>query len=893
MDCPCDTRLLFVTLIALPGLLSCGDLQDLFDDDTDPPLTPYLDPDELTEPVDPACHGVDLTTSEAAPFERVDVTFDFEDFDPEYFGVEMRRDADENAEDADFFIPIRRDDQGYFFLAPAHPDGIDGGRFHLQFRDAELRCEGSKALTIAPLQRAPGTLAAIVDAAADRAHTLAQAHGYTADDLVDADAADLPGPMLPLSAQIWALNHPDNPDSLAARIATDDLPLEYTTSDLEFAEALLAASGHLQDLEQASQDIEELLADSPDIDVRFEAPINQIQPAPAQTTQSLCSHFDGMASQQISNYNELSYYMRKANRAQSHGERVARIGWAVGALGVIPGPSSIAAAIISLVFAFDTLMVNAHTSLYPRELSDPRLENFTADFNEDFDTRGDWGPYFVTATAPGWTPTADFRNALLSAVFSLATLGAVNSSIAPRVAGELKKHMDKFLSANAEKTLDNLMDGIVEHFIENITYMIYDELPVDDANCTITAGPWPDIPIHNSHWLDVAYEGGIAPIIGEQSGAACRNGPLATSPTEYEPFKTGLGRLIIKASQDHFPTAANPLGSQLIEVVDTHEIDVHVDRHRRVAYPGDTIEMEGLILNAHNQQGRWKYPDFVERLDFDAPTDGPQRLELELPQAPEAFPIPVLLSSRAYKGLRSPECDPPARAQLITIDDETDLDVFPRHRCLPEGGTLQLQADLAHPDPDAQVHWSSSAGTIDDNGFFEAPDSAGEVQIEAQVNDGELQERVTYRIGECGCFFDAQVHGGGLNLRLSNYGGLLAFEHDGSMTIKMADHDKGLGAVLQGDLRTGEFIFSITEHPEDGLAGAVTSAGDIQLVEHPDSNTIQVSFSATGAHLGEFFEVLHFGEEATVFEYTMSVDLMVPVTSGIGAMLPNDECSPP
>ncbi len=882
----CGVFFCLLFFLFLVGITSCSD----FLGDDDGGLTEYLDPTELKELPPPGCKAVALSTSKASPFEKVEVDLEFENFDPTAFGVELRLDQEGQA---NFFLPVYRNDQGYFFSAPVHPDGIDGGLMHLHFTDGEVSCDDEISFVVEALDPAPGSLQDLIDNSSALARALAASFGYDVDDLIDADVDDLPAPLIPLAIQLWTLNHPDNPDSLQAHLDNNTLPVDHTDEDLQFAEAVLAASGHLDNLVLRRQAVEDLVADNPDLDIDFSTPTNLLQGKVGQTQQGLCSVFNGPMEVKIGNYRELSYYMRKARRAESHGERVERVGLAVGLLGTIPGPSAVVAAIISLVLAVDTLMTSAHANLYPRELTAPEVEDLQTDFNEDFLTRGNWGPYRVTAVSPGWDAPADIMDALISAIFAISSLPGGVSSPSANVADSLDQYLRKFLETSADTLGDEFIDSISNFVFENAASVLNQEILGDSGLCVITPGPWPDIGIHQLHWLDIEYHGAVTGLLGDHAVEVCRDGPLPTERSEYEPISTGAGGVVITASQDHFPTATDPLGSRLVEAVTVHEINVLVDPRRRVAFPGDTIELSGIIENAHNQRGQWHYPDAVEVLDTHTPSDDRQRIELTLPQSDDDFPVFLLLSSRAQTGLRDPLCSPPVRAELISIQNEIDLEITPRHRCIPEGGSLQLKADLAYPDPTARVDWSAGAGTIDDTGYFQAPSTSGEVTIEATVAGTDLEDRVQIRVGECGCFFDAQVSGGGLNLRLSSYGGMFAYEQDGAITIKMADHDQGLGATLQGYLDSGEYLGSIPETPEFGLAGTVVAEGDMTLHRHLQGNAIQGSFSGTGAHLGEFLEFLHIGEHADVYEYQMSIHFMVPLASGIGALLPNDDCSPP
>ncbi len=873
----CDTgkvmgrpAILFVLLTIL--LMTSGCFGAFTPDEDDGELAEYieLEPDEEEEL---RCEGVTLSVDRGQPLSRIDVNFEFEGEEPDGFGVELKLTGDD---DDDPFLPVYRDEDGYYFSAPPHPDGIDGGDMELFFTDGVVSCEDPVGLEIEALPEAPGTIEDLIKESSELARTLIRSFGYEPEDIVDADIDEIPAVLIPMAVQLWSLDHPDNPDSLLARLQADDLPVDHAEEDLIFAEALLAASGHVGNLE-ARQEVVQELVDETEVTVGFVGSADLLRQDVDEQQQGLCSPVEGLLEVEINNDQDLSYYMRKAHRAVAHGERVERVSTVVGVLGTIPGPSSVAAAIVSLVMVVDQLMTNAHTDIYPRDLVDPQVEGLTTDFAEDFTERGRWDSYSVTAEAPGWDATADIVDALISSVFAIKSLPKGAFSMPTNVGQRLTRYLDDFAQKAASELIEELGGNIKTWIAENALSAVNGHVLGESGLCMIETGPWPDITILNTSWLEIEYEGAVAGLLGgDDAGDFCRPGSVPTSMREYEPTQTGVGSVKIEPSHAQFPSRT-PEDAAFFEHIDVNPIEVVVDPQERMGFPGQEMTIEGTIENAENQQGEWLHDD-LEEISTETPTDGPQRITVRLPDSADDFPVFMKLNSVSNTGLRSSECDPYARAQLVVIRSEEALDIVPRHRCIPEDGSLQMEAVAATEDPGAQVQWSSSSGSIDESGYFEA-DSRGGVDITATVEGTELEETATIRVGACGCFFDVRVDHLGMNV--SGYDHIAAAQIDQTFNVNMGDPDEEIGAGILREAGAGDFeedaLATVTNEPTLGMLATIAADGTFSTSR--SGSRVRGGFGGTGAHLGEFFAILNDAGQPIPQERQVSISFIAPVGS--------------
>ena len=827
-----------------------------------------FDPDDEEDELE--CQGVVLSSEQAPPFERIEVDFDFEGEEPEGFGVELKLTGDD---DDDPFLPVYRDTDGFYFSVPPHPSGIDGGDMELLFTDGEVTCEDPMLFEVEALAEAPGAIEDLIAESAELNRILIRSFGYEPQDVIDADADELPAILIPLAVQLWTLNHSDNPDSLLARLQADDLPVDHTEEELVFAEALLGASGHIENL-QARQAVVQDLIDETEVDVGFRSTANLLRDDITETHQGLCSVFDGLLEVEIENDQDLSYYMRKGHRAVSHGERAERVSSIVGVLGLFPGPSAVAAAIVGLVMAVDQLKTNAHTDIYPRDLVEPKVEGLTTVFAEDFEERGNWSTYSVTAEAPGWDAPADILDALISIGFAIKSLPKGGVPMPGNVGARLSQYLDDFAAKAADEFTEEFLENVVGWLAENALSVANQEVIGESGFCVIEPGPWEDIPILNTSWLEIDYEGAVSGLLGEDAGEFCRPGPLPTSRKEYEPTKTGIGEVTIEPKRVQFPTR-DPDSARFEEDISVNEIEVVLDPRERMGFPGQEIDIVGSIENAENRKGEWHLPDEVEEVSADNPEDGLQHLTAKLPDSEEDFPVFIALRSLADEGLRSDECDPVARSEWMVIRSEESLDIIPRHRCIAEGGSLQMEAIAATEDPEAEVQWTSSSGSIDENGFFEA-DSRGEVAITASVEGTELEETANIRVGSCGCFFDVRVSYP--NMSVSGYDHVAATTFGDSLRVSMGDPETEIGANVQrNDEEDSHFegdLATVSNEPRLGMLSSVAAEG--QLSASRRGSLVQGSFTGKGVHFGEFFALLNDAGQPIPQEVLVSISFLAP-----------------
>ncbi len=767
---------LFAVTTSLPG---CNCLTQFAPDEYG---KEYVEVDELE--LEPFCYAVAIEEPSAVPLDRVDVSLLVLKYTNDGmlgawdgpFGVEVTYDG----YDDELFLPVLFDteERVHYFVAPAHPAGIDGGTARLSFHDTEIACDDELELTLEPLPPGPeGTFEEIIAASTELTRALVELWGFDPDEIVHTPHDELPAMMVPLALRLWVMDHPDNPDSVMA-ILEDGEIMEITAEEKAIADALLARSGILEGLQEALQAV---------VDEGHEYAIDPVfslqQPLRdddiATIEQPLCSFLSNRVDVEINDADELRSYMWKAHNAEALRGTVELGQTAFSLIGLVPGVG-IAGSLIGLFFTFDLLLRSAHANTLPRVLVDPSVDDYSSLIWEDDESIHSFSGYQVTAESLGWDATADIVDALADVVTAILSQLVQFRSEVPGAFGELAGDRTVGLIEAAVEKL-NMGNALANEFVANILGLVtsaaqsggVDFLYEGQGICYVKPGPWGPFTLGNRH-REVRYQSAV----GNRGRAEdhergfCNEGFVpGLSDNDYEQMFIGTGRILVNAIG--FPPDTNELSSRWHGPVRVDPLDVHVHWSDRSAHPGDVITVTGEVNLAHDTRAQWLVlSEGAQILSTDSTPDGFHSAEVQTPTDPDQFPVFLVLQSRSTDGLRTPECDPPPRQALQIIRNDEYLDIDPKVKCIGEGGELQYEAIISARTDNPTITWSSTGGSIDDNGLFRGTE-VGEFTVRARLDGTDLEESALVRVGGCECYFNVRLSGE-VNASFGRYGGLTA-----------------------------------------------------------------------------------------------------------------------
>lgn len=738
---------------------------------------------------EPGCEQVDLLLAAAPPFGRVLLAAKV--FDPatgelrvhqEGLGVEVEYEGVEET----LFLPVYFDEEwnGHYFIAPHHPNGLEGGTATLTFSDlADFVCPESYAFEILPLEPDPTALEEMIQASTALTRELARSYGYDPDELVQTDPETLPVMMVPLAYHIWMMDHPDNPNSLLRGLQEGTLPFEFTDEDLAIVGAYFRAAGAIESMQEALVELEQLDAEYGVRVPRFRGQQFVVDGRDVgERQQALCSGFSDLVEVEISSAEELSYYMRKADAAARTAKHMESVATLVGLVGTIPtGPVALASKVTSLILLVDKVLRSAHINLLPNYLFDPDVREWEYLFFEDSDEPGVWQRYSVSAGAPGWDASGEIADALMEAVLEVVDFPGIPSTVLGGVMDSIKippSYMEEFAG--------NVMDFAAGSPILDRVLPTFSGTNL----CVFEAGPWEKIPIHNPNQLEVTYLQTIANRAGPGGTPGCYpRSPAGENQQYYEPRAVGAGVVRVSASTAFFPPATNRVPSRWEGAVDVLPITVELTPHRRAAMPGEVVEVERKVYNAHWTRGEWSI--LTEGAEFvETPGENTEKVQVRLPEDGSKFPVFVRFESKSDTGLRHEQCQPPPRYAYAIFTNDEALHISPKFRCVGEDEELVLEAHATSRAADPEVRWSASSGSIsgDGDGAVFRPSERGEVTITAELVGSDKKDSARVRVGPCECFYDVSMSGayGG---SYGDFGKMRAAVTDGRLVIRAPTGD--------------------------------------------------------------------------------------------------------
>ncbi len=622
------------------------------------------------------------------------------------------------------------------FVAPAHPDGIGGGRFEIRIRTASHACP-FVAFTALPMQPSPGALDEVVDAVEEAVHARAALFGVSPAELRTADPNELPPPAVPLALAQAILDQPlDDPSAGASPAEADTLEDTFLpVVEAAWARDSVAADvrAHTSGIALTARGDTAGAAEAMGRSARSAsstarpamrgflaaAPLlarparREWTPPPAEPVEpqdpemwNLCG-LDGMDSALEPTAEELDCMMRTSRMADlaSSGKPKEIFDWfektlAVGELlGELSGNKLIEkgyAGAGKVASAYIT-MAEALAKILPSSLERLEVTLSQTVFLEDDPGPGVVSNLTVVALSRGWR-AEEWSNT----VFGPSSPGL--EDMADAATNEVKARTDN----------DKLLD------IE----------PREFGPTDISSGKWSHVTL---------------------SGEAFEKLDHLT----YAPRRVGQATLDIQSEM---------IGYQVIrsqEELEVRPIRIEVDPPRATRTPGERVTYTATVENAEDRTLSWH----VIQPGHQLITAGDERLGATLVTAedPSTFPIRIRVESEADRSHLAGARPRVAEARV----GRYQLHVTPAGLCIQPGEREQFEAEVPEVDvggvvllgDDSPVSWSATAGGIDEDGGFQAPDHAvGVVTITAQsLADPDLEGEVRVRVGGCDCWMMGTV----------------------------------------------------------------------------------------------------------------------------------------
>lgn len=301
--------------------------------------------------------------------------------------------------------------------------------------------------------------------------------------------------------------------------------------------------------------------------------------------------------------------------------------------------------------------------------------------------------------------------------------------------------------------------------------------------------------------------------------------------TEHAAYAPATSKVRINPNVDSFPVGVYSTILHASTILEMSHIEVVAEPELARGEPGESLPVSITLENAWGLDVKWEAITAGAQVE---PAPGsPFEATVHLPDDSEQFPVVVRATSTSTTGLRSPSVfqtlQRPERAAYIHISANEGVFVTPQASCITPGQSEQFRAEVLGPS-DKSVDWSSTGGSIDANGVFQA-NGQGTFEITATSRaDSSLSDTARITVGDCRCFAHVTVSGaivadfGGHSTPA--YGQLVIFgdERNGGSRVTLQDvagfevgatgtFEARLGGASLADFDSVEMIIT-TGHPE-------------------------------------------------------------------------------
>lgn len=682
----------------------------------------------------PRVLAISLDQSRGAPAGRIALDGLPDDVDAAYGlvtlpGAARRADGSARAETPDTFgiAFIRREDAGDSLVVPLHPvDPMAGGTVEIQITNGSTLTSNTVTLEIDGLDPAPGAYASMVA----NLQTLHEAwiahHGTTKEALRAATADQLTPVELQLLLFHGIIDHPDNPNSLAA-FAAGDVPLAGDdVVERDVLDALTALSGVDGFIASQAALVDTLTPPAPSAQ-SYAASFAPRGPARRDCIEA--PTFD-IGSSDCFKLAEVMAYRAELDFEENSAVQQLQddaVDVVSTALGYTRG-AVVAWGIANTAWAADNIQAGSR-GVYPAQFVSDATDFTTSPevIPEDFTSPGQWSAFRVTAASEGWRFDDVVKDAFDKAKGLKGGFGGntVDGLIAD--------------AANGQGVQDAV--GMMEDSVKNAAWeKAAQELGLDDLTrleyCPQT---WPNIDC-----TGLPFSEGSSPDLQVDSEALT-----------YEPDRVGSSTLQVQTSSIFglvTPTAET-------KTIETRRIEVFIDPFQATATTDETMNFTVRVENAENEEVEW-YPGEGGSLPQDFQPDG-SSLTIVTPSEEWESPILVKARSLADTGLREGKVNSDPREDEAPVAyEDGGVTVSPAFVCLTPDEPQTFSAVVTELE-NQEVTWTWEGVGSMTGATYTAPSTAGgeAVIIATSVENTDLKGFAQVVVAGCRCAFGATLSG--------------------------------------------------------------------------------------------------------------------------------------
>lgn len=583
------------------------------------------------------------------------------------------------------------------FTVPLHPgEPLEGGEVALAFTDGSRACP-LVSFTIEALPAADGELESVVDLLQVYVEEQAAVYGATVEELIEAPIDEMSSQLWPLAMAQALLDHPSNTASLRSIVEGVD-----QGERREWMNRLLATMGVRAELETA--------AAAPGI--ARGAPARGPSGGAARSVEGLLCAPDFVETAE-----QLDFCMEKAAEAAAAATGLSRqvaqdIQKAFANLesAKVPLAGEVKAIFGAMFWIIYTQREQA-AALLPSQFT---AMTVTADGDRILED--DEEPSMLAAEVYATSLGYDLQQQLLDGINE--AMGLVQST-------------GKF-ELSTGTALDDVAAKIGPEFKRRLGDLDIEDLDLEPE----LFGP---VPIDAPEWLDSRIV----------SGSSVEQ----VDDVSYRGMEVGTTTVSVRTQDGEFGGAqiAEQVG---IEVV---PIQVSISPTEVVIEPEDARSFDVTVTNA-------KYPDRVA-IDPSVALQGEAEMTIGdggshfvtyvAPASPNYEQVDLLTVE--YTGETGARASNPVPRRAVSVIRFGGLQLAPVTRCLGPGDEEQLEVVVTIPG-DPELVWTASAGEVDDEGLFTAPDEPGTVVITvALASDSTVNDSIEFEVGGCVCSFTFQA----------------------------------------------------------------------------------------------------------------------------------------
>lgn len=705
-----------------------------------PPAAQFLV--DVLSGADPAvCEALELEEDAATPTTRVPVTGLSEALgqDPGVWIYDAEVEELVPDERRPGYVERDVDEEGLFFT-PVHPtDWMDGGEIQVAIfaEDESLTCPGLD-LEVLPLEPAPGTMEATVDALVEDARQFAEDAGYDPQQLLETDVRELDPWIRGIATHLQILEGPNNPNNVRNLLtgeapALDGVEVEEELNDL--LDALAAESGLSEALREGSTRMAELASvlegerpveaaarpsDGPtevsgnagsDPIVDLEPPN---QPVTPQTLDRLMTIQSGFAAVNGGAYGEWLEFSTIATGTIS----VALTATLVGA------PAGAQVGVASNVLTGIGIALDFGESMLPSTLQDIELQPSPASFDEDSEDGGQWEAPVAALTGEWSLKVPD--------VLGVMPIGGG----AMKVLGRMGQFSDEVLDFG--KHVLEAQKG----WIQQVWGVSSDSGPLQIGRhpYNVQGGVTPERAGEDDYFswqfrTDWS-ETGIDPL-----------GLVHGSESRYKPRDVGAADLRVRTEPGRFADQFRESIERIrVEAIDVNIVDQGGAEPPFQVSPGEEIGLFAEVENAQDTTVEWS-AGAGELISVGGESN--QKASYRAPEEPGSYRVTA--ESIAEGGLRADREPPRLDRAWVFVGD---FSVSPSPPCVEVGETVAFSATIGGEElPDDQVSATvvQGSGSITDDGVYTAG-SEGEVTIVFEYlppgADEPLTREVSFQVRE-------------------------------------------------------------------------------------------------------------------------------------------------